>query len=182
MINARVETVAERPAYRGAFERFRCLVLADGFYEWRRARASGGSKQAFRITRAGRRLFAFAGLWSIWRGGRTADAAHVHDPHHGRQRRSGTAARPDAGDPARRRRGGLARSGDAAARSFGELLAGLPAAETALHAGRTGGQRRALRRPGVPGAAGGERPGDAVLEPDRAEHAAPVEGGRASTR
>jgi putative SOS response-associated peptidase YedK len=66
MINARIETVAERPAYRRAFERYRCLIIADGFYEWRRT--GGGAKQAFHITRADGRLFAFAGLWSIWHG------------------------------------------------------------------------------------------------------------------
>jgi putative SOS response-associated peptidase YedK len=64
MINARVETVTERPAYRRAFERYRCLILADGFYEWQRVPT--GPKQPFHITRADGRLFAFAGLWSIW--------------------------------------------------------------------------------------------------------------------
>jgi putative SOS response-associated peptidase YedK len=64
MINARVETVGERPAYRRAFERYRCLIVADGFYEWRRQPA--GPKQAFHIARADGGLFAFAGLWSIW--------------------------------------------------------------------------------------------------------------------
>jgi putative SOS response-associated peptidase YedK len=64
MINARLETVRERPAYRRAFERFRCLILADGFYEWRPT--PDGRKQPFRITRADERPFAFAGLWSIW--------------------------------------------------------------------------------------------------------------------
>jgi putative SOS response-associated peptidase YedK len=66
MINARVETVAERPAYRTSFERFRCLIVADGFYEWRRQPT--GPKQAFHITPQAGGLFAFAGLWSIWRG------------------------------------------------------------------------------------------------------------------
>ncbi len=66
MINARVETVAEKPAYRGAFERFRCLIIADGFYEWRRN--PDGPKQAFHITRGDGQLFSFAGLWSIWHG------------------------------------------------------------------------------------------------------------------
>ena len=69
MINARLETVAERPAFRRAFERYRCLIVADGFYEWR---ASGtgqrGPKQPFHITRADGELFSFAGLWSIWHG------------------------------------------------------------------------------------------------------------------
>jgi putative SOS response-associated peptidase YedK len=66
MINARVETVAERPAYRRAFERYRCLIVADGFYEWRRLQS--GPKQAFHITRSDGGVFAFAGLWSIWHG------------------------------------------------------------------------------------------------------------------
>ncbi len=59
-INARAETVAERPAYRDAFERRRCLILADGFYEW-----SGGVPHW--ITREDGELFAFAGLWASWR-------------------------------------------------------------------------------------------------------------------
>jgi putative SOS response-associated peptidase YedK len=67
MINARVETVAERPAFRRAFERFRCLIVADGFYEWSMP-PDGGPKRAFHITRSDHELFAFAGLWSIWKG------------------------------------------------------------------------------------------------------------------
>jgi putative SOS response-associated peptidase YedK len=66
MINARVETVADRAAFRRAFERYRCLIIADGFYEWRRR--PDGPKQAFHITRGDGGLFAFAGLWSIWHG------------------------------------------------------------------------------------------------------------------
>jgi putative SOS response-associated peptidase YedK len=64
MINARVETVGERAAFRRAFERYRCLIIADGFYEWQRRAV--GPKQAFHITRTDGGLFAFAGLWSIW--------------------------------------------------------------------------------------------------------------------
>jgi putative SOS response-associated peptidase YedK len=66
MINARIETVAQRPAFRRAFERYRCLIIADGFYEWRPT--PGGPKQPFHITRADGEPFAFAGLWSIWYG------------------------------------------------------------------------------------------------------------------
>jgi putative SOS response-associated peptidase YedK len=66
MINARLETVAQRPAFRRAFERYRCLIPADGFYEWRPT--PGGPKQPFHITRSDRALFSFAGLWSIWYG------------------------------------------------------------------------------------------------------------------
>ena len=59
-INARAETVAERPAYGDAFERRRCLIVADGFYEW-----SGGVPHW--ITPAAGEPFAFAGLWASWR-------------------------------------------------------------------------------------------------------------------
>ncbi len=59
-INARAETVAERPAYRDAFERRRCLIVADGFYEW-----SAGTPHW--ITREDGAPFAFAGLWASWR-------------------------------------------------------------------------------------------------------------------
>ena len=64
MINARAETVAEQPAFRNAFRRRRCLVLADGFYEWQRI---GRVKRPMRITLRTGEPFAFAGLWETWR-------------------------------------------------------------------------------------------------------------------
>ncbi|HEY3774501.1 MAG TPA: SOS response-associated peptidase [Solirubrobacteraceae bacterium] len=66
MINARVESVAEKSAFRTAFQRFRCLIVADGFYEWQRA--ADGPKRPFHIIRDDGAPFAFAGLWSIWHG------------------------------------------------------------------------------------------------------------------
>jgi putative SOS response-associated peptidase YedK len=68
MINARAETLMDRGAYRRPFERFRCLIPADGFYEWQAASAEK-RKQPFHITRADGRAFAFAGLWSVWHRG-----------------------------------------------------------------------------------------------------------------
>jgi putative SOS response-associated peptidase YedK len=63
MINARAETVAEKPAYRAAYRHRRCVVLADGFYEWRR---EGDSKTPYFISLASDEPFALAGLWENW--------------------------------------------------------------------------------------------------------------------
>jgi putative SOS response-associated peptidase YedK len=62
-INARGETVAEKPTFRDAFERRRCLVPADGFYEWV---AGHNGKQPHRVAFADNRPFAMAGLWTRW--------------------------------------------------------------------------------------------------------------------
>jgi len=63
MINARAETVAEKPSYRAAFRHRRCIVLADGFYEWRR---EGDVKTPHFISLASGEPFALAGLWENW--------------------------------------------------------------------------------------------------------------------
>jgi putative SOS response-associated peptidase YedK len=64
MINARAETVADKPAFRNALQRHRCLVPADGFYEWR---VGPGGKQPMRIARADGQPFGMAGLYERWR-------------------------------------------------------------------------------------------------------------------
>ena len=64
MINARGETVAQKPSFRSALRQRRCLVLADGFYEWQKA---GQGKRPMRIVLQSREPFAFAGLWESWR-------------------------------------------------------------------------------------------------------------------
>jgi len=63
MINARAETVAEKPSYRAAFKHRRCVVLADGFYEWHR---EGDAKTPYFISLASGGPFALAGLWESW--------------------------------------------------------------------------------------------------------------------
>ncbi len=65
-INARAETIDRLPMFRGAFAKRRCLVPADGFYEWRKL--LDGSKQPYYLTLSRGRPFAFAGLWEVWRG------------------------------------------------------------------------------------------------------------------
>jgi putative SOS response-associated peptidase YedK len=72
LINARAETVAEAAAFRDAFQTHRCLVVADGFYEWRQEET--GRKPVW-ITRPSREPFGFAGLWAE---ARRADGSSVH--------------------------------------------------------------------------------------------------------
>jgi putative SOS response-associated peptidase YedK len=63
MINARAETLSRRPAFEESFRKRRCLVPADGFYEWRKA---AGLRVPLRFMLKGEELFAFAGLWDVW--------------------------------------------------------------------------------------------------------------------
>ncbi|MEO9903933.1 SOS response-associated peptidase [Nisaea sp.] len=66
LINGRSETVAEKPSFRDGYSKRRCLVPADGFYEWRKV---GSGKQPYRVSLEGERPFAFAGLWERWERG-----------------------------------------------------------------------------------------------------------------
>ena len=94
MINARAETVDSKPAFRQAFTRRRCLLPADGFYEWQQVAGNGKTrKQPYFIHRADGGVLAFAGLYEIWRdksaaGGPSArlavDVHHHHHPGRGR--------------------------------------------------------------------------------------------------
>ncbi len=63
MINARAETIAEKPSFRAAYRKRRCLILVDGFYEWQR---SGDAKVPWYISPADQQVCAFAGLWEDW--------------------------------------------------------------------------------------------------------------------
>jgi putative SOS response-associated peptidase YedK len=64
-INARADTAAEKPMFRSAFKKRRCLILADGYYEWK---TSGKQKQPFFIRLKDEGPFTFAGLWETWHG------------------------------------------------------------------------------------------------------------------
>ena len=71
MINARAETAAEKPSFRRALRQRRCLILADGYYEWRR---EGKQKTPMYIQLRSREPFAFAGLWERWQNPEATDA------------------------------------------------------------------------------------------------------------
>jgi putative SOS response-associated peptidase YedK len=64
LINARAETLAEKPSFRDSYKKRRCLIPADGFYEWQKV---DGHKQPWLLRLRGGAPFAFAGLWSLWR-------------------------------------------------------------------------------------------------------------------
>ncbi len=66
LINARCETVAEKPSFREAFHKRRCLIPADGFFEWK---VDGKKKLPYRFRRPDGKPFLFAGLWEHWDGG-----------------------------------------------------------------------------------------------------------------
>lgn len=76
LINARSETVDEKPAFREAFKKRRCIIPADGFYEWQR---TAGRKQPFFFQMKDERPFGFAGLWEKWQGvgGQTIESCTI---------------------------------------------------------------------------------------------------------
>ncbi len=63
MINARAETVSEKPSFRSAFKKRRCLIISNGFFEWKK---EGSKKQPYYIFMKGHEPFCFAGLWEKW--------------------------------------------------------------------------------------------------------------------
>ncbi len=117
MINARAETLLERPAFRGPLSKGRrCLVPVDGFYEWAKA---GDKRQPYRVRMRTGESFALAGLWDEWPdpGGGVLRTFHGH---HGRaERTSATAAPPDDGHPAAGGVPAVAGEGAAAGRRVG---------------------------------------------------------------
>ena len=74
MINARIETAASKPSYRSSFRRQRCLILADGFYEWQAPALPTQGKTPYWISLEAGQPFAMAGLWAEWRPPNEPDA------------------------------------------------------------------------------------------------------------
>jgi len=66
MINAKAETITEKVSFKNSFKRKRCLVLSDGFYEWKKINSN--EKVPYRIKMEDNSLFAMAGLWDSWKG------------------------------------------------------------------------------------------------------------------
>ncbi|HYD29924.1 MAG TPA: SOS response-associated peptidase, partial [Azospirillaceae bacterium] len=77
LINARTEGVADKPSFRGPFRKRRCLIPADGFYEWQ---SIGGRKQPWLIRRRDHATFAFAGLWDHWYGPKHEPEKRLAEP------------------------------------------------------------------------------------------------------
>ena len=115
LINARADKVTTSPAFRASAKSKRCLVPMDGYYEWRVNPDTDAGKKSrktpfFMYRGDGETLF-MAGLWSVWKPAKDADAAaELHHHHHRRRRRAGRDPRPDAVDAARARLGPLAES------------------------------------------------------------------------
>lgn len=76
LINARSETVAQKPSFRAAFKLRRCLILSDGFYEWK---GEKGRKQPYFLSLPDEQPFAFAGLWETWQSRDAADGQSTYD-------------------------------------------------------------------------------------------------------
>ncbi len=71
-LNARIETLKEKPSYKNSVNK-RCLIVANGFYEWQWLDAKGKKKQKYLISLADNKLFAFAGIWSEWLNKKTSE-------------------------------------------------------------------------------------------------------------
>lgn len=76
-LNARMETIHEKPSYRGVVKN-RCLILADAFYEWQWLDEKGKTKQKYELTLPGNALFGLAGLWSKWVDKSTGEPVHSY--------------------------------------------------------------------------------------------------------
>jgi putative SOS response-associated peptidase YedK len=95
--NVRAEGVADKPMFRDAFKRHRCIIPASGYYEW--IKRSDG-KQPYYISGADGGVLSFAGLWDRWKNPQTVEIVTVvHDHSYGCQCIHTADSRPDAGDP-----------------------------------------------------------------------------------
>ena len=108
MINARSETAAKTPAFRDAMKSRRCLIPADGFYEWQRI---GKAKQPYCFEIVDGKLFAFAGLWDRWKDPSGNMGQVLLDSDDDSERGDISSSRPDARHPQSRWLRPVARSG-----------------------------------------------------------------------
>lgn len=76
-LNARVESIHEKPSFKPYLQN-RCLILADGFYEWQWLDSQGKKKQKYLITVEDEEAFAFAGLWNVWKSPATGESLHTY--------------------------------------------------------------------------------------------------------
>ena len=160
LINARAETVAEKPAFRTAFKRRRCLVVADGFYEWKRE--NGKTPYYFRLKDES--PFACAGLWERWeKGEEPVESCTLLTCAGQRRRRPG--ARSHAGHPQARRLRPMARPRAAADR--GSHAAARPAPRGLVVRSSRGqtGEQPEERGPAMHRAGGVSRPPAGFSDP-----------------
>lgn len=76
-LNARIETLQQKPSFKNVINN-RCLVIADGFYEWQWLDEKGKKKQPFLVTLPNHELFAFAGIWSEWLNKNTGELINTY--------------------------------------------------------------------------------------------------------
>jgi putative SOS response-associated peptidase YedK len=105
MINARAEPLMEKPAFKDLVRSRRCIIPADGFYEWRK---EGKRKVPMWVHLKTKEPFALAGLWDVWRKPGWEAGGVVYDHYHGAKRTGATRSQPYARDPTTGRRRAMA--------------------------------------------------------------------------
>jgi hypothetical protein len=137
-INAKAEGIESKPAFREAFQRRRCLVPVENFYEWKK-KATG--KQPYAIALAHRGLMALAGLWENWRSPAGRMDTQLRDRDDGAKRAVRRASQSDASDPCARDMAGVARRGAGGPASAQSPSRSLPIGGNDVLAGECAGRQ-----------------------------------------